>query len=168
MVKQDIKLLKEYLEKPLDPDWKIPLSHFEWKELLVGEEFPDHACCDQDLELLFKQREDKTAGPIRNLLKLAITNGPLDPDSTEESLYRFWDDNIRRILVRCLNANGIRHGGEGEEPGQFRPDFGLLLADVCVFRGEENSRIFTGKHPKDELKDKTRWVYGSAPCIFGW
>jgi hypothetical protein len=94
-------------------------------------------------------------------------NGPLDPDGTDESVREFWDNNIRNILFSCTHAKNIRHGSEGGEPGQFRPDFGLLLDDVCVFRGEESSRIFTGKHPKDELKDKTRWVYDPAPYILG-
>jgi len=64
-VKQDLKLLKGYLEKPLDSDWKIPLSHVEWKKLLVSEEFPDHVCRSQDLELPFKQCEDETFDAIR-------------------------------------------------------------------------------------------------------
>ena len=63
------------------------MSHLEWNELLVREAIPEHACCDEDLKLLFKQCEDETADGIRDKLKTAIMNGPLDPDGTEDSLY---------------------------------------------------------------------------------
>ncbi|KAF8621280.1 hypothetical protein AX15_007910, partial [Amanita polypyramis BW_CC] len=50
--KWDLQHLKEYLEKPLDPDWKIPLRHAEWRAFLVTESIPAHACSAEDLELL--------------------------------------------------------------------------------------------------------------------
>lgn len=165
-VELDFKLLKGYLEEPLPPDWKIPLSHFEWKELLHGEELPDNACCDQDLELLFNQCEDKTANAIRNELKVTIMKGPLEPDGTEDSLHGFWDANIRNILVQCLNARSVRNGNHGTETERLLPNFGLL-DKVCVFRGEEKSEFYSGKHPKDELQGKTRWVYDPAPYVLG-
>ncbi|KAF8346502.1 hypothetical protein F5887DRAFT_1073184 [Amanita rubescens] len=167
-VELDFKLLKGYLEEPLHPDWKIPLSHFEWKRLLQGELLPDHACCDQDLELLFNQCEDETADRILDELKVTIIKGPRDPGGAEDSLRGFWDANIRNILVQCLNARSVRNGNHGTESGQLRPNFGLLLDKVCVFRGEEKREFYTGKHPKDELKNKTRWVYVPAPYVLGW
>ena len=57
----DLQHLKEYLEKPLDPDWKIPVSYNQWKGYLASELSPAQACSDEDLELLFKQSEDETA-----------------------------------------------------------------------------------------------------------
>jgi hypothetical protein len=160
--------LKEYLGKPLDPDWKIPLSHAEWRALLVSETLPAHACSAEDLELLFKQSEDETAAAVLDLLKPAITREPSNPSGTENSLISFWDRNIRDILERCLGVAGIRDSNQGTETGKLRPDFGLLLANVCVFRGEEKRLGFTGMHPRDELKVKTRWVYNPAPYILGW
>ncbi|KAF8339322.1 hypothetical protein F5887DRAFT_1232886 [Amanita rubescens] len=141
-------------------DWKIPLSHFKWKKLLQGEELPDHACCDQDLELLFNQCEDETAD--------RILDESTRPGGTEGSLHGFWDANIGNILVQCLSARSVRNGNHGTESGQLRPNFGLLLDKVCVFRGEEKREFYTGKHPKDELKNKTRWVYDPAPYVLGW
>ncbi len=47
----DLQHLKEYFEKPLDPDWKIPLSYNQWKEYLANELSPAIACSDEDLEL---------------------------------------------------------------------------------------------------------------------
>ncbi|KAF8334373.1 hypothetical protein F5887DRAFT_1285964 [Amanita rubescens] len=94
-VKQDLEHLKGYLEEPLDPDWKIPLSRVEWRKLLFRG-VHDHACYDQDLELLFTQSEDETANEIQHDLKTAIMNGPLEPDGTDKSLSGFWDDNIQK------------------------------------------------------------------------
>ena len=146
-----------------------PVVALRVKELLVREAIPEHACCDEDLELLFKQCENETADGILDKLKTAIMNGPLDPDGTEDSLHSFWDTNIRAILVRCLkNAKSIRNSNQDTETGQFRPNFGLLLANICVFRGEEKRKSFPGTHSKDELKKKTRWVYDPAPDILGW
>lgn len=164
-VKQNLQNLKEYLEKPLDPDWKIPLSHVEWENLLVTNVGFDHPCYDEDLKVLFKQCEDETADGILDHLKAAITRSPLDSGGTEDSLIGFWDDNIRMILIRCLNAKSVRYSSQCTETGQFRPNFGLLLDGVCVFRGEEKRKT---KHPKREFKDKTRWVYEPAPYILGW
>jgi hypothetical protein len=165
-VKQNLVHLKEYLERPLDPDWKVPLSRVEWKNLLVSG-VHDHACHDQDLELLFKQCEDETAPEARHQLETAILYGPRGSGGTEDSLHCFWDDNIRNILIQCLNAKSIRNSNQGTETGVFRPDFGLLLADSCVFRGEEKPESGGKSGPKDELKDKTRWVYDPAPYILG-
>ena len=165
--KWDLQCLKEYLEKPLDPNWKIPLPHAEWRALLVSESIPGHACSAEDLELLFTQSEDETAVAIVNLLKPTITREPVNPGGTEISLVSFWDRNIRDILERCLGVAGIRDSNQGMENGMSQPGFGLLLANVCVFRGEEKRLVFTGMHPRDELKFKTRWVYNPAPYILG-
>ncbi|KAF8336080.1 hypothetical protein F5887DRAFT_1285507 [Amanita rubescens] len=134
--KWDLRHLKEYLEKPLDPDWKIPLPHAD----------------AEDLELLFKQSEDETAVAILDLLKPELRG----------------IQNIRDILERCLGVASIRDSNQGTETSRLRPDFGLLLANVCVFRGEEKGIEFTGMHPRNELKVKTRWVYDPAPYILGY
>jgi len=166
--KRDLWQLKEYLEEPLDPDWKIPLSHAEWRGLLVTESIPEHACTAEDLELLFTLSEDETAVAILDLLKPAIKLGPVDPSGTELSLISFWDGNIRGVLQRILGVAGIRDSNQSTCTGSLRPGFGLLLANSCVFRGEEKRLAFTGTHPRDELQNKTRWVYDPAPYILGW
>ncbi|KIK09119.1 hypothetical protein K443DRAFT_808 [Laccaria amethystina LaAM-08-1] len=151
-----ISHLKEHLEEPLDPDCKIPLSHADWRTLLTNGLVRSQVCTAEDLELLFKQSEDETAISILDILKTAIKEGPVDPSGTEKSLISFWDANIRNILQRCLDVAGIRDSNQGTETGSLQPNFGLILAHVYVFRGEEKRLIFTGTHPRDELKFKTR------------
>ncbi|KIL61885.1 hypothetical protein M378DRAFT_108952 [Amanita muscaria Koide BX008] len=167
-VAPDLHHLKEYFEKPLDPDWKIPLSYNRWKEYLASELSPAQACSDGDLELLFKQSEDETAVGISRLFDHAITRDPVNPSGTESSLISFWDGNIRDILERPLGVACIRDNNQGTETGKLRPGFGLLLSNVCVFRGEEKRIGFAGTHPRDELRHKTRWVYDPAPYTLGY
>ncbi|KAM6493367.1 hypothetical protein JOM56_011501 [Amanita muscaria] len=167
-VAPDLQHLKEYFEKPLDPDCKIPLSYNRWKEYLASELSPAQACSDEDLELLFKQSEDETAVGILRLFDHAITRDPVNPSGTETSLVSFWDRNIRDILERPLGVACIRDNKQGTETGKLRPGFGLLLSNVCVFRGEEKRIGFAGTHPRDELRHKTRWVYDPAPYTLGY
>ncbi|TFK70253.1 hypothetical protein BDN72DRAFT_958969 [Pluteus cervinus] len=163
---QDLPLLKEYLEKPLCDNWKIPLSRFKWEKLLLERaELPNDECYDRDLQLLFRPSEDETADAIWYLLREVITNGPLDPNGTEKSLHEFWDSNILKILVRCLPASSFR--GD-RDSGLMQLDLGVLLAGVCVFRGEEKRKRFTGKHPRLTLQEKTRWVYDPAPYVLAY
>jgi hypothetical protein len=164
----DLRHLKEYLEKPLEPDWRIPLSYNQWKAYLASELSPAQACSDEDLELLFKQSEDETAVGILHLFDHAIIRDPVNPSGTEISLVSFWDRNIRDILERPLNVACIRDSNQGTETGKLRPDFGLLLSNVCVFRGEEKRIGFWGTHPREELRLRTRWVYDPAPYTLGW
>jgi hypothetical protein len=95
-VKQDLLNLTGYLERPLDPDWKIPMSHAEWKKHLFSGG-RGQACHDQDLELLFKRCEDEVALEAEHQLKTAII-WHLGSGGTEDSLHGFWDNNIRNIL----------------------------------------------------------------------
>ena len=167
-VQYDIERLQGYLDEPLGPDWKVPLSHFDWKELLSSEPSRHLACRDQDLELVFKQCDDETALSIRVTLMRTIMGGPPDQDGTEDSFHSFWDANFRNILSACLDCKVIRNSNQDTATGSFRPDFGLLLDHVCIFRGEEKGPTFTGDHPKEELQTKTRWVYDPAPYLLGW
>ena len=90
----DLRHLTEHFEKPLDPDWKIPLPYNKWKEYLASEISPARACSDEDLEHLFTQSEDETAVGILCLFDHAITRDPVNPSGTEISLVSFWDRNI--------------------------------------------------------------------------
>jgi hypothetical protein len=151
-VKQDLLDLSGYLERPLNPDWKIPMSHAEWKKYLYSGG-RDQACHDQDLGLLFKQCEDEIVTEAEHQLKTVIMRNP-DMGGTEDSFHGFWDNNIRNTLELCLKAKCIRNSNQGTE---LRPDFGLLLADSCAFRGEEEKGPDNRNEAKNELKDKMRW-----------
>lgn len=87
-MRPDLQQLVGYLEAPLGPDEKIPLSHAQWKALMVTESIPTHACRDEDLELLFKQSEDETAVAILDLVTSAITRSSVNPAVPKSRLFR--------------------------------------------------------------------------------
>ncbi|KAF8622323.1 hypothetical protein AX15_007111 [Amanita polypyramis BW_CC] len=113
----DLRHLKEYFEKPLDPDWKVPLSYNKWKEYLASELYPAQACSDEDLELLFKQSEDETAVGILRLFDHAITREPVNPKRLQDGgksiesfssnvckMYGLWDKDDGKERVEHLMA----------------------------------------------------------------
>jgi hypothetical protein len=48
----------------------------------------------------------------------------------------------------------------------MRPDFALLVQNVCVFRGVEKGPE-NREDPRAELVDKLSWVYKPAEYILG-
>jgi hypothetical protein len=52
--------------------------------------------------------------------------------------------------------------------GQNRPDFVLLMRNICIVRGEEKGEGGKGE-PARELIDKfNTWDYGDTPYLFGY
>ncbi|KAF8330078.1 uncharacterized protein EI90DRAFT_3061505 [Cantharellus anzutake] len=145
-----------------NPEEKIPISDLQWRSLLhTNPSIPEPLCSSKDLETLFINSEDEMASFIWPVLQGAIlwTPPPPDSSSTKNSFHAFWDNNILNILATCLGKpEWIRNSNHGTETGSFRPDFGLLL----------QSPSFYGKHPREELADKTRWVYGPARYVLGY
>ncbi|KAF8329796.1 uncharacterized protein EI90DRAFT_3155212 [Cantharellus anzutake] len=158
--------LRTYLDAPLDPEEKIPISDFQWRMLLhLNSRFNDFYTAE-DLEVLFIKSEDEMANFFFNV-HMAITRAP--PLGTENSFLPFWDRNILDLLTMCLdNFMWIRNSDHDTNTGSFRPDLGLLFQRTCLFRGEEKRPPYGGKHPRQELIDKTRWAYGTAPYVLGY
>jgi hypothetical protein len=161
--------LRVYLNEPLNPEDKIPIPDEEWQRLLQPNlSLHRHLCSSEDLGVLFTKNEDETASFIWHKVWCAIIEDPPDSSGTEDSFHYFWDLNILRILLTCLgNFTWVRNSNKGTHTGSLRPDLGVLLEFACVFRGEEKRPTFTGKHPRQELIDKTRWVYDPAPYVLG-
>ena len=156
-----------YLNKPLEENEKIPLSHYSMTTLLSRGE-PTAMCSESDLERLFRVSEDEEADYLWTILKLAIVSGAPDGDGTEASFISFWDDNIRKIFNVTFAPNKvIRDSNRDTSTARQRPDFGILKNGICTFRGEEKPSHYSGKHPKDELFEKLVWTYHPAPWILG-
>ncbi|KAF8330307.1 uncharacterized protein EI90DRAFT_3154937 [Cantharellus anzutake] len=159
-----------YLNAPLEPEEKIPISNPQWRSLLhTDPSSPKLLCFPADLEMLFIENEDETASFVWRLLDVAIHGHPPDSNGTKNSFISFWDENILNILKAGLgDLKWIRNSNRSTNTGSFRPDLGLLLESACLFRGEEKCPSFSGKHPRQELADKTRWAYGRAPYVLGY
>jgi hypothetical protein len=161
--------LGHYLDTPLDLAKKIPISDMLWQGLLQTDiNLPDYICTPEDLEMLFVKSTDKNAITLMGRVGEIIFRTPPDPSGTEESFHSFWDRNVLDILAFCMrDLKWIRNSNRGTHSGSFRPDFGILLKQTCLFRGAEKKPSFSGKPPRQELADKTRWVYDPARYVLG-
>ena len=154
----DNRDLEVYLDAPLDPDEKIPISYAEWQRLLQPDlSLSAHFCSEDDLDIRFTKDEDHRANFILPIVETAITRNEPPPSGTENSYHFFRDVNILQILLTCLrDPQWVRNCNRGTHTGSFRPDVGLLLQEICVpGRGKKNRRT-TGSTPKEELAEKTR------------
>ena|SRR6266498_441033 len=52
--------------------------------------------------------------------------------------------------------------------GKCRPDFILLLENICLVRGEEKLKGNKGNPEKELINKFESWNYGNAPYIFGY
>jgi len=89
-------------------------------------------------------------------------------DSTESAFHTFWDGNIQRLLEVTILCRTIQDSNKQMSTALLRPDFGVLIDGICVFRDEEKAPKYHGPHPKDELIQKLTWTYDPAPYILGW
>ena len=159
--------LPAYIEAPLAEDAKIPISQELWASLLLQKE-PRWICSQDVIQRLFRLSETEQAEHIWTIVNPAFTFAPPDNDGTKSSFHSLWDRNIRQMLEAViLQGKVFRDSNEHTSTGLFRPDFGLLVAGNCSFRGEEKAPGYSGKHPKDELIDKLTWTYDPAPYILG-
>ncbi|KAG7093486.1 hypothetical protein E1B28_007161 [Marasmius oreades] len=77
--------------------------------------------------------------------------------------------NILHPLLNCLGQpTWIRNSNQSTDTGSYLPNLGILMRQTCTFRGEEKGPLFSGKHPRVELIEKTRWVYDPAPYVLGY
>lgn len=64
-------------------------------------------------------------------------------------------------------GTNIRDSSHYIATGSLYPDYGFLINQFCVFRGEEKGpENFTD--PRKELMDKLQWAYDPAPYVFGY
>lgn len=124
-------------------------------------------CSESDLEALFRVTEDEVVDMITALVT-AVHRLPPPMTGSENSLIQFWDDNIRTLLSLAFSEDlAIRDSNQGTSTALCRPDFGFIINGVCVFRGEEKPKSFTGTHPRQELLNKLDWTYDPALFIVG-
>ena len=153
--------LAGFINSPLEPSEKIPITQAMF-DSLVSSLYPD-ICSQDDVASVFRV----VPNPDPNFtLFFQAASSPPPPQGTEYAYVHFWDSNIRTILERLLPAAKIlRNSSHHTSTANLRPDFALLLAALCVLRGEEKKD--DTEDPKGELRDKILWVYDDAPYLLG-
>jgi hypothetical protein len=158
--------LNGVLNKPLAETEKIAISHEAYADLISPIQEAFDICKEEDISILFKQSDMECASPLLITLYKAVVESP-GATGTEEYFRGFWDKNIKDVIELVLQqGQSIRNSNRHTETKNMRPDFGLLLQDVCVFRGEEKGPQNT-EDPRAELVDKLTWVYKPAEYMLG-
>jgi hypothetical protein len=104
---------------------------------------------------------------MRAIFSPILNNKIPSDDGTEYSFVGLWDTCIRNPLEHLIpDGVSIRNSSKFTSTKDDRPDYGLILSNVCPFRGEEKSSIST-EDPKSELGRKLLWTYDPAPYVLG-
>ena len=165
----DLPAVHTHLQRPLVEDEKIPISKeiFDWlSRPPPSVEFPELDTTAEDLATLFRVSTDEHAVDVERRFTSAVESRP-PTDGTEDLFHSTWDDNITRILKLILgNVKPIRNSNRNTSTALKRPDYGLLVNNSCIFRGEENGSD-SGDDPAQELVEKLIWTYSPLPYILG-
>ncbi|CAG8682540.1 20694_t:CDS:2 [Rhizophagus irregularis] len=155
-----------FLERPLSEDLKIPLLQYQY-DCLISNNFED-LCTSKDLNILFcVSKFENSFGFYSKFVSASLWNNPPSNVGTEYSFVSFWDNNIRYPLELLLpDGNFVRNTSKHMSTNRDRPDYGFLLSNACLFRGEEKS--FLNEDPRAELGNKLVWTYEPAPYILGY
>jgi hypothetical protein len=157
--------LRAVLDRSLPDDEKVPVRTEDFEQLLFP--LPPDSCSKDDVAILFRLSETECSLYFRSLFTSVVTDSTHTGSETEASFHALWDGHIRRILQVLLPTGiSIRDSCRNTSTGKLRPDYGFLLHNVCLFRGEEKAP-YNPEDPKAELSDKLTWTYSPAPYIFG-
>ena len=150
------------------PEQKVPVSSDFYRIAVPTLDPLDRVnwCSSSVLEGLFHVDESRSASELLHLLTVAVKSRPPPNDGIEASFISFWDKNIGDLLLGLVpNCRQIRDSKKNTNTCLQRPDFGLLLRLICLFRGEEKAEDYSGQHPREELPSKLNWNYDPAPYV---
>jgi len=143
----------------------MAISYDTYQELITPLHELNDTCKEEDVAILFKKSEVDVLSPLYRFYK-AVVESP-GTTGTEAFFHGFWDKNIKDIIELVLQqGQSIRYGNLNTQTKNMRPDFGLLVQNVCVFRGKEKGPQNT-EDPRPELVDKLMWVFEPAEYILG-
>ncbi|CAG8672923.1 317_t:CDS:2 [Funneliformis caledonium] len=161
--------LKYFLN--MTPNVKLPLSKEMFSAIpIVGPFNIDPTERDK----YFVERKSVSCTLFFTQLITSLMHPPVT-GRTKDSFHSFWDAIISKSLqifgsysneLPLMNID--RNTSRSTTTGQNRPDFILLMRNICVVRGEEKGENGKGE-PARELIDKfNTWDYGDIPYLFGY
>jgi hypothetical protein len=160
--------LHTYLRQPLEEDEKIPISQQTFDQVSNASFliYPKLALTAEKLATLFRVSTDECAPGVERLFLYAVDR-ECPESGTEDRFHSTWDENISNILTFILSyAQPIRSSNRNTSTALKRPDYGLLIGNYCIFRGEEKGSN-SSDDPAQELTDKLKWDYDPLPYILG-
>ena len=164
----DVQGLRNYLQLALTDEEKVPISKMTFDSLCTPRSWEScqNELTEEQLSTLFRVSEDEQASLIEVLFMNVIAFEP-PPDGTEDRFHSTYDNSITRIIESILsNANTIRNSNRNTSTALQWPDYGLLLNNHCIVRGEEEGTE-TGGNPEEELSSKLKWEQDPLQYILG-
>jgi hypothetical protein len=161
-------MLRIHLQLPLTEEEKVPITQNAFDRLVTpfSIDNPTPALTAVKLATLFRVSKEESAKSIRDSFRQLITKAP-PTSGTEDSFHGTWDRNISDVLNMVLStANPIRNSDHKTSTALKRPDYGFLVKNHCVFRGEEKTPGSDGD-PKAALVEKLIYTYEPLSYILG-
>jgi hypothetical protein len=157
--------LPAVLNRPLAETEKIAISRETYADLISPLYELSDICGEKDISILFKQTDFDVISPLIGLYAAVVTSP--GTTGTEQYFRGFWDNNIKDVIQLILyQGQSFRGNNLNTQTKNMRPDYGLLVQNVCVFRGKEKGPQ-NREDPRTELVDKLMWVYKPAEYILG-
>ena len=158
----DFLPLRAHLDRPLAEDEKVPIPQREFDLMLRDLTSLNPG----QLATLFRVSEEECAPEVEEVFRTTVKYAP-PPSGTDDLFHYTWDNNISRPLKLILqDAEAIRNTNHNTSTGLKRPDYGLLIKNNCILRGEEKGSESPGD-PGAELVDKLIWTYSPLPYVLG-
>ncbi|KAG8819275.1 hypothetical protein FRC18_012138 [Serendipita sp. 400] len=166
----DENALIKHLNRPLEEEEKIPISRDEFDYLVT-----DCHCNDpkselgaKDAAMLFRVSDEEMALGIYIRFADALDRTPTE-SGNEAACLTTRDLNISSIVKLILSQGKvIRDSNKGTNTELKRPDYGFLVNNHCLFRGEEEAPDSNGD-PKTELVNKlVSYIYQPLNFIIGY
>jgi len=164
----NVDALRIYLHQPLTEEEKIPIPQHSFDILCFPYIDEYGALTDQELLTLFRVSTNEHAYRGSLLFMNAISSTP-PLTGTEDLFHSTYDNNISSIVKFILGrVTPIRNSNRGTSTALQRPDYGLLVNENCILRGEEKGSDSAGD-PKRELVDKiVQWKWHPLRYILGY
>jgi hypothetical protein len=151
----DLVTLIGHLQTPLTEEEKVPISQEHFNSLITDYNQADtnSDLLVEEVATLFRVSKHQTAPSVLRTLESAIL-WTYEPKGSESAFHSTWDINIA-LIMRLILVSGeiIRDSNKNTNTALKRPDYGYLINNSCLFRGEEKPSG-SSDNPEKELVEK--------------
>jgi hypothetical protein len=164
----DLKTLVSHLQTPLREEEKVPVTQEEFNHLVRPYSLasPYSELRAEQVATLFRVSDEEKAHDIHNVLEYALMRSSRMTGS-KAAFHSTWDVNIAEIFRIILRDGEDFRGSNLESDADLEiPDYGFLVKNSCLFRGEE-AAPGSEEEPGFELLNKLFYTYEPLEYILG-
>jgi hypothetical protein len=164
----DLKTLVSHLQTPLREEEKVPVTQEEFNDLIIpySLDSPRSELRAEQVSTLFRISDEEEAHAVRRILEYPLTQSYV-PTGSKAAFHWMWDVNISEILrITLRDGEVIRDSNRKSDADLQIPDYGFLVKNSCLFRGEE-AAPGSREDPGFELLNKLFYTYEPLEYILG-